>query len=295
MDATQGDGFYIAPSNGQLVEAWTAWHLPYPSSRPLKPNHRAYRDALRKAIPTLRTGGFLGATYTYQDDGSERNRDIENSLFYNVGTGCFRTLATRSLRFDRKDRRPAKSPYPLDFVPLAHVLYGIANKPTTPKFTSMIAECGPVICERGHRGNKASLWKLLKPSTIRQPDASRKSGEGFKVQLTISAPGAVWLNLVGVLKNLLDAFISAFHNFNGSAEDVLEIVIRLSDRYEWPEEEVRALILDPTNAVLGPCSVPKLYGTGVQWSPDDHLLTACEVIREPAEGNELSIRGRLFQ
>ena len=87
-----GPGYFIHQDPDRLfVEAWSAWHLPFMN---LTPAQSKYRDELRTAI---RPDGnrTLHATYTSSQD-ARWAPDLENVLFYNLGTSVFREVARMS-------------------------------------------------------------------------------------------------------------------------------------------------------------------------------------------------------
>ena len=91
---------------------------------------------------------------------------------------------------------------------------------------------------------------------------------------------------------MLDGFVSALHYYEGEQLDA--VVERVADRLNWPGAEVRALLVDQTNAVLGAYPVPHLRDRNVQWSPADDFLIGGEIVRRSCSGDSLSISGRLL-
>jgi hypothetical protein len=96
--------FFVSSNNGLFVEAWTAWHLPFPGSRTFqsKPKYATYRDELRVALRSLPQSEMLYARYIFNGRGNH-DPDVENVLFYNIGCDVFKTNAVRTLYFERVD------------------------------------------------------------------------------------------------------------------------------------------------------------------------------------------------
>src|SRR5690348_2760915 len=87
------------------VELWLDSRLPF------EPRgwHLEARGALRSALKTLAVppAGTLCAAYTSTETSF---CDVENVLFYNVGTGAFADLTRNGLRFERNFGSPSNSP-----------------------------------------------------------------------------------------------------------------------------------------------------------------------------------------
>jgi hypothetical protein len=121
---------------------------------------------------------------------------------------------------------------------------------------------------------------------------SLSPGSPIKVQIAVFAPRNMQPNLADIVKPMVDGFISALHYYVGKQLD--SVVNRLAERLKcYAPEQVRALLLEKTNALLGPCAVPHLRAEGLQWSPADHVLIGGEIIRE--DSDSLKIRGRLVR
>jgi hypothetical protein len=96
------------------------------------------------------------------------------------------------------------------------------------------------------------------------------------------------LNLTAVVKPLLDGFISALPHYEGTQHDTIatRLAVALSARCD----DVQALLVDKSHAVLGAYPVSHLRGKGLQWSPADHQLVAAEITREVTSSDLYAIR-----
>jgi hypothetical protein len=291
----ESSDFYVkSDPHGLLVEAWTAWHLPFMN---LTSAQRRYRACLRNAIKHLGVAGGVRATYT--SDKVTRNLDTENVLFYNVGAAPFRNVATRILRFDRIHASPPPSPRPLAFEPRHYVRYQGETRDNTFQYVdgAKLAYCLPVVLrgigEIRDKTKLSRLWWLFKRAVVKAPGAAWSLDDPFAVQLHISAPAKCRLNLADIVKPLMDGFISALHHYEGGQLD--DVADRIATLLKNPVQDVRSLLLDDRNALLGPRAVPHLYGDGLQWSPADHLLIAGEVLRDiSADDQSVEIHGCFF-
>lgn len=290
-ETTSTGGYLIRPDPaGSFVEAWSAWHLPF---EPRQAPQLEYRAQLRDAIARLRAGEGLTATYICPS--VVPGLDVENVLFYNVGTSVFRNVTKRALRFARISAIPPAPPVPLDFDARHYVRYRLVT-PEAPSCNAAVrpavAQAQIILRDVGEMKSLANLWQSFKVAMI--PGAGTESliGKPFEVWLVISAP-AQRPPLVEVMKPLIDAFISALHSYQGAQLDA--VTDRLSARLAIAPDLARSLLLHAETAVLGPRAVPYLRGDGLQWSPADDLLVAGELRLETVEGDgPIAIDGRVF-
>jgi hypothetical protein len=276
---------------GTFVEAWSAWHLPF---EPRLAPQLEYRARLREAIARL--GASEGLTATYVCPHVVTGLDVENALFYNVGTPAFRKVATRALRFARISAPPPAPPARLDFDARHYVRYQLVTSETQSPDAdprTAIAKAHIALRDVGQTKNLASLWSAFKAAMIPSAPMESLVGKPFEVRVVISASAQREPCLVEVMKPLLDAFISALHSYHGRHLDA--VTDRLSARLSAPPDSVRKLLLDTKAAVLGPRAVPHLRGEGLQWSPADDLLVAGELRLETAEADgPIKIGARVF-
>lgn len=277
--------------SSSFVEAWTAWHLPFMN---LTPTQRSYRACLRNAIENLAAADGVRATYASAK--VTRNLDTENVLFYNVGAAPFRDVAKQTLRFERRYAAPVPT-RSLAFEPTHYVKYQTETRNSPFRYVEgeKFAECLPVVLSApGEVRKLPRLWSLFKRAIVKAPGASWSIDDRFAVQLHVSGPAKCRLNLADVVKPLMDGFISALHHYEGSQLD--SVAVRVASLLDAPVQDVRNLLQDDRNALLGPRRVPHLYGDGLQWSPADHLLVAGQILRDiSADDEPVEIRGSLFK
>ncbi len=285
-------GYFIRPDPDQLfVEAWCAWALPFMNRTAIQSR---YRNELREALQHLTVGAALRATHTSEH--LPNGPDVENLLFYNVGTAAFRQLASKALRFDRLNAPPPEPQARLDFSARHHVRYEVEGTTPSPfRHTTgddFIAAAVTICTAPKQIKDLASLWWSFKTGMVLEAGRSPMNGKSFGVRFTISAPASLQLNLTEVVKPLTDAFISALHCYHGVQLE--EVARRVSLRLGCIPEVARGLLLDDRVALLGPRAVPHLRSQGVQWSPADDNLVTCEIAHEFSHDGSITIRGCLF-
>jgi hypothetical protein len=286
-------GYWIRSDPCRLfVEAWSSWALPFMNRTAVQSQ---YRDDLRQALSGLTPGGGLTATHTSQY--GPRAPDVENLLFYNVGTSVFRPLAKDGLQFQRTNAPPPEAPTRLDFEARHHVRYEASGTNRSPfhhtNADAVIASANASCVAPTQIRDLADLWRSFKTAMVMDADSAQLTGRSFAVQFTILAAARHRLNLTDIVKPLTDAFTSALHCYQGVQLE--EVVNRVSARLRCPSHTAHALLLDTRAALLGPRAVPHLRGDGLQWSPADESLIGCEILRETSQGDtSIEIRARLF-
>ncbi|MGC1411207.1 MAG: hypothetical protein WA864_19975 [Acetobacteraceae bacterium] len=281
MTASTG---YLIKTSPHQVEAWSAWALPFVH---LSTEQSCFREMLRDAIGCLDPCSGLRATYSTVQP---RGPDLENLLFYNVGSHPFAKVGKDRIRFERL----VESPLTMNDQLLHHVCYRIEGEGTL-----FLATNGTCLAESSADfpltlvGNEliARLWKEFKKN-LHVLGARSSSVGRFAAQIALKAPAERRLDTK--MKRLLDAFLSALHSYSGNQ---LEDVVRrlASVLHETDQKLLRDLLCDPRLAILEPRRTPHLRAATLQWSPADDRLVAAEIIRVPAAANgPMSARARLF-
>jgi hypothetical protein len=294
-------------ANCSRVEVWTDT-LPYCGALPKisalrrrQPYYRGLCAAIRKL--DLNASGALQATWT--TDAQDANHpDVENLLIWDVASTVGNVPVTHFLRFERRNEAPQPPP-DVRFKALHHIRYEVIPRDQISQpYASdrVLARCSLVRCNRDDLTKTAKLWSLFKPNIERTRYSDKwPHGNQFNVQITVSGPQNGRVNRVNSLANsklvkgTVDGFISALHCYDGGKDDQLDSVSdRIAVRLGGQATEWRELLLDQSNAVLGPRRVPHLHGNGLAWSPADHLLVRGEIIRQPCTDSHWSIAGKLI-
>lgn len=286
-------GYLIQSDPSQLsVETWSTWTLPFMNRTSAQ---LQYRDKLREALMCLKGTGALQATHTTQQ--ATRGPDVENLLFYNVGASTFRHLAKDALRFERRNAPPPVAPTPIDFEAKHHTRYEVMGGNHSPfpyaNAHALVAGADIDCTSSKQTRDVAGLWRSFKTAMVISTESAQIEGNSFSVQFILSAPAGHRFNLSNVVKPLTDALISALHSYEGIQLE--EVTSRVSACLMCTPHIGRALLLDRRTALLGPRAVPHLRNKGLQWSPADDGLIACEILRETSqEDSSIEVRARLF-
>jgi hypothetical protein len=190
---TKAEEFLITASP-QQVDAWSAWALPWGR---LSMEQSRFKGKLRQAIGDLDPCSGLRATYTTV---ARRGPDLENLLFYNVGSSPFAKTGRDLIRFERLVELPPEPTEKLSVRMAHHVRYKIEQQ--SAPFPSI---AGAFLAEsRADFALKTveKLWKEFKEN-LHAVAASGLAVRRFAVQMTIPAPSHC----------RLDTSLSSTHSF----------------------------------------------------------------------------------
>jgi hypothetical protein len=113
------------------------------------------------------------------------------------------------------------------------------------------------------------------------------------MDIKIRSPQGQKVNLSGVIKQLLDGIISAFHEQDGLLDPVA--IKRLVALLGKNSREIEDLLYDSESAVLGKRKSIHPFRKGIQWNPADDLRTAIKVsLEDSLDGQKWLISGELF-
>lgn len=251
--------FEIASSDA-TVEFWSDSRLQYEP----KGEMRHARDELRAALKHVAATGELFAEYASTDPAF---CDVENVLFYNVGTTSFAALARRRLRFQRSFASPAATP---SGAHRAHQ-HRYETRAATPVRWRTRRNIGERRFQLPTKVRATTIWAAARAAaTVQAADAGARE-VGLEVRLVL--PTNSTLGLHSSMKALLDGIIASFHRHDGSG-NVDDLSSRVAAQLGVTAGEARGLLLEGP-AELGPRRLVHAFGRQVQWNPaDDWLVTA---------------------
>jgi hypothetical protein len=261
-----------ASEDRRAVELWSSVRLPFEP----KGWVREMRDELRVAVSNLTASPdeVLQATYLSTENGLF---DLENVLFYNVGSACFSRSALGGARFERAHvrRMPGNAAAPpVHFHQYAAMAREGAFLNWRP--AASLARWQSEIAPLSGSTKPGAVWLAMKRGRV-ETTVTSNAGSYFGLSLRLSVPLGSRISVPAVLKPLLDGVVSAFHAHDGSN---LAQVAALLGTLGIAPEEAAALLSDPRHAVLGERRLLWPRREGVQWNPADEALVACELLVE---------------
>lgn len=277
---------------GLQVEAWSTRRLPFEP----KGWQLAFRNDLRTAVASLAAEPeqILHAIYVSMD---RTQIDVENVLFYNVGTRSFTRAARFGLRFERLYARPPSCPISLANKPTHYHRYSL--RPVTSSFIfwnegTVLAQWNSILESAMSINRCASVWYDLKRGSIMSRASGKSPPRQFGLRVTLAVPRGKDVRPASTMKPVFDGIISTFHHHNGSNN--FEVGKRLAKQLNANPDTLIALLCNSKNAVLGKRQLVKLWGNSLQWNPGDDYCLAGELRMENVDGHgEWLLHGEIFE
>lgn len=271
-----------------LIELFSSERLPFePKGWVLE-----MRNSLKKRLKLLQGNKVsLHATYKSMD---KRFFDIENVLFYNVGTSAFRNLHLKWVQFERVYSFPQHTHEQQQFD--HYQSYNIIKE---DKIISAYWIKGTPLAKWDNiniptlksDGKPHFIWLAMKNGEVAV--LNKESSSKYGLEITINAPIGTQINLIATIKPLLDGLISAFHHYEG--QELNSVVKRLAQHIHLPESKVETLLLDEKTSILGPRNLLHPYRESLKWNPEDDAFPFFKIYFQATnKNNEWTLSGDIF-
>ena len=280
--------YLITPVSAEHREVclWSSVRLPFEP----KGWVREMRNELRVAVSALSTtpDEVLQALYLSTETGTF---DVENVLFYNVGSGCFAPSTTNGLRFEQAQVAclPGEPKAPFShfhqYAPAPHdgAFLKCGEGRTIARWRISLGSAEAL-------ASAGAVWLALKQGMI-EVDRRSQPLERLSVRMKLTGPDPQRMKATSLVKPLIDGLISAFHVHNGV--DLEVVAERLGRQLSITPGRVARLLLDKQHEVLGERRLLWPWRDRVQWNPADDALVACELLIE--RGSEWVLSGSLAE
>lgn len=278
------------PQNN-TIEGWSIKRLPFEPQGWLKD----FRNDLRTAIHSLQShpGQILHAIYATPQSGL---CDIENILFYNVGTSHFASLMTNGLRFERSYSYP-DPPYPLSTPHLHYHHYTMEdahNDFSGWQTSKLVAAWENIEIPRSIRKITATnIWYRLRSHPLKIFQLPEHPLAQFGLCITVTVPDTTTITLAPLIKPIIDGVVSALHAYRGT--EIEQISRHLGLELGQTPAMIANLLQQPDRAPLGERQVVRTYRNSVKWDPADELCLAAELFLQPYTGKDWLLSGKLYE
>lgn len=287
---------YVVRSGSRAgpVEAWAQRSLPFEP----KGWQRRFREELCQALQCLRPprGRVLCGSYQTAQE-AQQPADVENLVFYNVGSSCSTEATQWVLRFERRYGEPPQPPgfpgrpylhyYRYEFVPPDHPF-------TFWREGSVLARWRGVPCPALSSDSKpAKIWWSLRRSAQRVQTCGSSTSGHFGLRVVLDLTEDAIPNLASLTKPLSDGVVAAFHCCRKLDGEVLR---PLGHQLGVCPGEVRGALADCSTAALGERGkLVRLRGDGVQWDPADDRCVVGQLVRQDSDLHTTwQLSGELF-
>jgi hypothetical protein len=209
--------------------------------------------------------------------------DVENILFYNVGTSNFKRLDTKGVCFSLERTSEQQ-----DFRYFHQ--YSFIDSIEDNR-TNIIAEWSNVAIDKPSTSKKPlDYWIALKKSDSVTINKSDYEGE-FGIYIEILKPEKEEVNIVNIQKALLDGVISAFHKVSGIDRTIIEYVAyKTGNSFEFIYD-----LINNSNSCLSVRDVIQKYRNGVKWNPQDERCVDARIIVRNSYDNIYKLSGYIFE
>ncbi len=257
-----------------------------------KENILSFRNDLIEAIKTLKSHdnqllfGRYGSTDTVNVF-----YDVENILFYNVGTSNFKNLVKNGISFsslESDETESILSEYGIEYSCIYEYSMIDYDNDVCGK-NQLLAKWDSVdFCK--FKGSKpVDYWKSIKSiekEIIRYRGIDCNKNEAFGLDLTVSVPLGIDFNIATSMKPFLDGLICAFHS-EEKMEDDLEYLI---DKVQCPKSWFSNNSLD----LFGARQYLYKYRDYIKWNPADDLCKNVRIVLVPAQEKEWKLGGKIY-
>ncbi|HYM14498.1 MAG TPA: hypothetical protein VEZ14_02985 [Dehalococcoidia bacterium] len=223
--------------------------------------------------------------------------DVENVLFYNIGTGAFRQAMSNGVRFERSFSRVPVPPRWMTADAQHYQAYRLQG--AVDGFSHWVRGAtvatwdGVELPPLTSSTKVAAIWRAITMARSGiQVERTLDGRFGLHVVVEMPQPAAAQ-GVSSLMKPLLDGLISAFHRHDGSRE--AELSQRLATQTGSKAHEIARLLGTDGMAALGTRRLLWVRGRGVQWNPRDDDCVAGDVAIRASRGERWSISGALFE
>lgn len=211
--------FFDIAANEKSVLAASEFYIPFetgPSQADKNAQIMDFRSKLRTAIGLMRPQGreILFAQYA-EDGGENRLFDLENMLFYNLGSSSFTNCAVHGISFSALPDKAAlcrenglknrKHVYRYQCLPLSAIESHFTDLPLMVKWTD-------VLLDHREAGTPAKYWKAIRRARDKVTVfdyAESPVTNSFAMKIALYLPQEV--RLANTIKPLIDGVVCAFH------------------------------------------------------------------------------------
>lgn len=281
------ENYKIISTDG-MVQAFSKERIPY------QPQdwRKEFRNALRCALSKLKItseGQYLMACYYGTGAGSF---DLENVLFYNIGSAPFRPFAANRIFAENCSHQETKTTNEGAEFPHRYV-YKICDSETCRDFwinRTLAAEWESLSVPVFLSSNKAvDYWRALRENPGKVHSYHKLQGSNFGVKIKLSVPKTKTVNLTSVVKPMLDGVICAFHSADQCLQKESSLI---ASRLGVPKQQ----LLSTDNDILGPNRFIYPYRkNSVKWNPRDNHCLAFEIEAEHNNDGGCRFSGKIFE
>lgn len=287
--------FIIINKNNRIL-ALSKFRIPfdlYMLKGERKENILSFRDNLISAIKTLtlNDGDILYGRYGSTDTVNVFY-DVENILFYNIGTAVFKDLTQNGISFSSLNKSEIKNileQYGNEFSCIYEYNL-ISSNESFGEDSNLIAKWAPnVFCK--FKGSKpVDYWKAIRniDSEITIFDSiDCNNGDAFALDMSVFIPKNTDINIATSMKPFLDGLICAFHGEEKMEQDFSYLIEKVNCKEEWLHNKKMNL--------LGDRQYLYKYRDNIKWNPADDLCKKVRIKLEVTDETVWKLAGKIYK
>jgi hypothetical protein len=287
---------YLVLSSNNKVEVWSERRLPFEPKGWLQSLRTDVRSNL--SVINCSKSQVLHAVYISP---VKEPCDVDNLLFYNVGTAYFQQKGA-GVRLERSFSQVPPQPQGSKVESVQHYQCYISESkekcfeywlPTR----TLIQWDSIMTADKVEAFNKSKnpvfFWFAVKSGSIQAVSELQRVPSAFGIRLKICVPRHIQFSFIDLLKPMLDGAIGAFHQHDGTNEEF--IAKHLASVLDIKTHDVIFYLEEDTCAVLGNRTLFWLRQNGLQWNPADDLCVVVELLVESSDKDVVTFTGELFE
>ena len=286
MESKNNYTHHVDSKNAQF---WSSIRFPLFGADPPRSHHwlKDFRKQIQEDLSHLKLGhgDILYASYVSSEKGFF---DVENVLFYNIGTKHFDNLTRNGLMFERGIIEPPK----IDKFIFPHFQQYSIEKSSFSYWEreNELATFSSAPLNFSNNTKVDNIWFSLKRGNIKSLGLAEVP-QYFGLNIEVNSNKKIKIS--SILKVLLDGIISAFQcHLTNNTPDEFDIT---SKRLGIDSEKVKELLLDKRNAVLGSAKlISKFQQTSIKWNPKDDGLVAVKIIPKYSDLEYTTFSGKIY-
>ena len=287
--------------NSVQIESNTT--VTYPSGKLLHPKEYCLKYHIYEEVQSLCVDDNNVLLASYGGKAPDKNYDIENKLFYNIGTGAFSSIfknSPKQIVFKTNDgpvdeKSPYRYLYKYEVVP-SEVVEALGRKTLIAKWNVTIGSTLPKQAEEYYLALRTAIRNSRVESQNKdEPDENevmlcgleRCDETAFGIKITLTVPESnKTTHPVSVMKHLLDGVICAFHGEKGETAQMLQ------EKFEGEK-----VTCQTDWHILGDQDYLRKYGNGFKWYPADEAdrLQFGWIVVEQGKDNKYKMSGKIYK
>ena len=288
------DNFRII-NDGRRVLALSKFRIPfdlYLLKGQRKENIVSFREQLIAEIKTLvpKNNEILLGRYGSTDT-INVFYDVENVLFYNIGTAVFKDLVKFGISFSSFKEAEIKSileKYGSEYSCIYE--YSLISNEDFYKDNNLIAEWDACdFCK--FKGSKPTdYWKAIRNIDSRISVfgfIDCNNGDAFALDLTVFIPNNTDINIATSMKPFLDGLICAFHGAEKMEQDFSYLTEKVGCSSDW--------LYNKNMNLLGNRQYLYKYRENIKWNPADDLCKKVRIVLKPTDDTTWKLAGKIYR